>query len=76
MVNKVNASELMTAAKELSELVDDVESFLNELKDVVDDGNINGELTSLENFLDKWETRTISSNDKMLGNVFYEDPNL
>jgi hypothetical protein len=63
----------MAAVKELSEIVDDKEAFLNDLSDAMSNVNATGELFYLERFIDTWETRTVSSNEMSLGNVFVDN---
>jgi hypothetical protein len=66
-------SNLLYAAKELAEMVDDVEEYLNELSDVIAFTKESSNTSRLETFIDKWECRTISSNDISLGGILYSD---
>lgn len=63
----------MLAVRELSEMVDDSASFMEELTDVLDLVRKSNNLKHLEKFIDTWETRTISSNDISLGGMVYND---
>jgi hypothetical protein len=73
MTKEEKTKQLMLAVRELSIMVDDYESFMEELTDVMDIVKKNGNLAYLERFIDSWETRTVSSNDVSLGGVIYDD---
>jgi hypothetical protein len=73
MTKEEKTKQLMLAVRELSIMVDDYESFMEELTDVMDIVKKDGNLAYLERFIDSWETRTVSSNDVSLGGVIYDD---
>lgn len=73
MPHEKKIRSLIASAKELAGLVEDFEGFISDLTDTLDRTKETNSVIYLEKFIDRWECRTISSNDVSLGGIVYND---